>query len=87
MIVGYLKVMLGGDGLGISNPVTDDVRREIFGQLGLTRRPQVVEQFRPRLQAGSLDDSQQLRAKVGVCLAVSRNDEGLALLGRIPRLF
>jgi hypothetical protein len=39
----------------VPHPPRDDVDRELLQQFRLPARPQVVQKWRPRLQAGTLD--------------------------------
>ncbi len=57
-----LQVMLSSNRLRVPQPRTDDVRRELFLQLGLTTGSQVVPQRRPGRQASTLDDLLELRS-------------------------
>jgi len=71
VLVGHLQIVLSGDGLGIADPAADDVCGKSLLQFRLTGGPQVVEEFRPGVQAGPLDDPQQLRPQIGVGVAVA----------------
>lgn len=59
-----LQIMTCGDSLRVAQPIANDVQREPASQVGLSRRPQVVEDLRPRLVAGLLDQFQELPAEV-----------------------
>ena len=47
---------------------------DVFGEFRLPRAAEVLEQLRPALQAGPLDDPKQLGSQVGSGVAISRDD-------------
>ncbi len=75
MLAGDLQVMLLGNRLRIADPLADGLQRELFGQFGLARRSQVLEHFRPRLQASPADYPVQLRPQILVGVPVTGDDE------------
>ncbi|RIK85331.1 MAG: hypothetical protein DCC67_04045 [Planctomycetota bacterium] len=62
VFVGHLQIVLLRDPLTVADPCARDIQRVPLGQFGLPRRPQVLKQLRPRLQAGPLDDPLKLRS-------------------------
>ena len=54
VVVGHLKVVLRRDGLGVADPLTDDVHGEVFGEFRLPRAAEVLEKLGPALQTGPL---------------------------------
>ena len=74
VVLGHLQVVSGRHFLRVADPGTDHVTWKGLFQLGLASRPEVLKQLRPRLKAGPLDDSQQLRSQVAVRSAVSGDD-------------
>ncbi|MEX1096727.1 MAG: hypothetical protein WED34_11820, partial [Planctomycetales bacterium] len=79
--------MLLGDGPAVADPGADDVRRERFLQFRLPRRPQVLEQLGPRVQAGLGDDALQLRPQVRIRVPVAGDDILRPRLGFVERGF
>lgn len=70
VFVGDLQIMFAGDLFAVADPRTHNVRGEQFLKFRLASATEILEQLRPHLQAGPLDDSQQLRSQVGVRVAV-----------------
>ena len=61
VLVGRLKIVLRSNGLGVADPVTDDMNWELFCQLGFTRGAKILEQLWPWFQVGLANDPFQLR--------------------------
>ena len=69
-----MQVVLRRQWLRVADPSTDDVGGKIFGEFRLPGAAKVLEELRPALQAGPLDDSKQLGPQVGIRVAVPRDD-------------
>ncbi|HEY8747331.1 MAG TPA: hypothetical protein VIM11_05115 [Tepidisphaeraceae bacterium] len=67
--------MLAGDALGVAQPSTDDVRRELLFKFRLPGRSQVVKQLRPGGQPRPANDPLKLSSQV---------DRGVPALGHHP---
>jgi len=80
-----LQVMFPGHLLAVSYPSAHDVRGKLFFQLRLSRGPQILPQLGPRVQSGTFDDLDQLRAKVLSRVAVAGNKMGLSRFCLVPR--
>ena len=74
MPVGDLKIVLRCDCPCVSYPCTDDMRWKGLFELRLPCTPQVLEEFRPRLQPGAPDDPQQLSSQIDVRAPVTGDD-------------
>ncbi len=66
VVLGHLQVVLRRNRLGVPNPFADHLDRELISQFRLASAPQVLEQLRPRLQAGSPDDLHQQGSQIAV---------------------
>ena len=81
VVVGDLQVVFGGNGLRITDPRTDNMERIPLGQLCLSRSAQVLEQFGPRLQTRTADNSVQCGPEVLGGTTIPGNNELGALVG------
>jgi len=66
VFVGRHQVVPHGDAGGVSQPACHHLHRIDFDQFRFPARPQVVEQSRPRLQAGATDDLAKRGPQVGI---------------------
>jgi hypothetical protein len=64
VLIGRLQIVLAGDLWAVAHPLADDVGGIGFLKLGLPRRSQIVEDPRPRCQAGPFDDPRQLGSQI-----------------------
>lgn len=87
MLAGDLQVVLLSSCLRIADPLADGLQRKLFGQFGLARRSQVLEHFRPRLQASPADNAVQLRPQILVGVPVAGDDEFTPRFGLFECLF
>ena len=87
MVVSDLQVVLRRDGLGVADPLTDDVHGEVFGEFRLPRATKVLEQLGPGLQTGPLDDPKKLSPQIGIRFPVSSDDILGPWFGQIEALF
>jgi hypothetical protein len=71
MLIRDLKVMLRRDRGGVAYPIANNGQWEVFRQFGLACRMEIMEVFRPGLDAGSLRDLLQSPSAVDTCLLFS----------------
>jgi hypothetical protein len=71
MFVPHLQIMLSCYYLTVPHPSRDDMQRKLIGEFRTPRRSDVLEQFRPGIDAGPLDDLQKRCPQVLRCNLVS----------------
>lgn len=86
MVIGHLQRVLSGNLFAVADPCADDMRRKRFFQFGLPRAAEILDPFRPGLQASALDDAFDSRAEVFTRVPANRNDAFGARFGQLEAL-
>ena len=71
VFVGHLRIVLGHNGLTVTDPRADDVHRVGFRQFGLPGATEVLPQLAPRRQPSPLDDLLWLGPQVGIIASIA----------------
>ena len=71
VFVGHLRIVLGHNGLTVTDPRADDVHRVGFRQFGLPGATGVLPQLGPRRQPSPLDDLLWLGPQVGIIASIA----------------
>ncbi|MCX7418008.1 MAG: hypothetical protein NT013_00520 [Planctomycetia bacterium] len=87
VLIADLEIVLSSHCLAVADPRADDVCWEAGFQFRLPTGSEVVEDSRPRDQAGAFDNLGHHRAEVAVQVAVAVDDMHLAGSGTIASVF
>ncbi|MEX1028276.1 MAG: hypothetical protein WD049_09785 [Candidatus Paceibacterota bacterium] len=87
MLLGCRKVM-GHRHVGrVTQPLGNNVQRELACQLGFATRSQILEQSLPRIHSRSLQDALKLSPQILAWISVSSDNVNRTLFGSVERGF